>query len=94
MARGRRREDLDTSRQLTISLVWLVGTIGEAATHIPPELRAAHPTVPWRQMVGMRHRLFHGYDQIDLDAVWATVTNDLPPLIADLERILASEESP
>ena len=45
-------------------------------------------------MVGMRHRLVHGYDQIDLDAVWATVTNDLPPLIADLERILASEESP
>lgn len=39
-------------------------------------------------MVGLRNRLIHGYSDIDLDIVWDTIVHDLPPLIAELEKIL------
>ena len=43
--------------------------IGEAAGKISPALRAAQPDIPWREIIGMRHRLIHGYDEVRLDVV-------------------------
>jgi uncharacterized protein with HEPN domain len=68
-------------------------TIGEAAVRVSEPTRAAHPEVPWREIIGMRHRLVHGYFEIDLDKVWDTVRNDLPPLIAKLELLVPPEEA-
>ena len=42
------------------------------------------------QIVGLRNRLIHGYDNVDFDILWEIVTQDLPPLIAELENILSS----
>jgi uncharacterized protein with HEPN domain len=39
----------------------------------------------------LRHRLVHGYDTVDPDVLWSTVTEDLPALIALLERIIGEE---
>jgi uncharacterized protein with HEPN domain len=85
---GRLRTDLDTDRQLNLSLVRLLEVIGEAARGISTEFREAHPEVAWNKMIGMRDRLIHGYFDINLDVVWQTVTEDLPPLIAQLEKIV------
>jgi uncharacterized protein with HEPN domain len=41
----------------------------------------------------MRHRLVHAYFDINLDILWRTVQDDLPPLIAELERVKPSEAS-
>jgi len=84
---GRLRTDLDTDRQLNLSLVRLLEVIGEAARGISTEFRQAHLDVAWNKMIGMRDRLIHGYFDINLDVVWQTVTEDLPPLIAQLEKI-------
>ena len=86
---GRCRADLDTDRMLNLSLVQLLEIIGEAARGISPEFCQAHPDLPWKRMVGMRDRLVHGYFDVNLDVVWETVTDDLPPLIAQLEKIVA-----
>jgi len=51
--------------------------------------RQANPEIPWPQIIGMRNRLAHGYDVIDFDLLWDTVTNDLPPLIESLRKIVA-----
>ncbi len=87
-ADGRSRADLDTDRQLNLSLVRLLEVIGEAARGISREFREAHPEVAWKKMIGIRDRLIHGYFDINLDVVWQTVTEDLPPLIAQIEKIL------
>lgn len=88
-AEGRHRMDLDTDRKLNLSLVRLLEVIGEAARSLSPEFREAHAVLPWKKMVGMRDRLIHGYYDVNLDVVWETVTEDLPPLIVQLERIIA-----
>lgn len=54
--------------------------VGEAARRLSPEFRAAHPQVPWRQIVGMRDRLIHGYDDIDWGKVWSVAAEELPAL--------------
>jgi len=61
--------------------------IGEAATHIPDEIRATYPDIPWRQIIATRNRLIHGYLGIDNDTVWSILQNDLPALLPHLEAI-------
>ena len=88
MVKGKTRADLDADRQLNLALVRLVEVLGEAAARIPDDFRARYPQVPWRQIVGMRHRMIHDYDVIDLDILWAVLRQDLPPLIEQLEAIV------
>ena len=84
---GRGREDLDSDRMLSLSLVRLLEIIGEAARGVSAHFREAHPDLPWKSMAGMRDRLIHGYFDVNLDVVWETVTEDLPALVAQLETI-------
>lgn len=86
--KGRYRTELDTNRMLSLSLVRLLEVIGEAAYGISPSFRESHPDMAWKQMSGMRNRLIHGYYDVNLDIVWKTVTEDLPVLIAQLEKAL------
>jgi uncharacterized protein with HEPN domain len=88
-AAGRARADLDHERMLTLALVKCIEIIGEAATNVTDETRRQAANVPWLQIVGMRHRLIHAYYDVNLDVVWATVTEDLPPLVAAIEAILS-----
>lgn len=64
--------------------------IGEAVKHLSSELTAAETAVPWRLIAGARDRLIHGYFQVDLDAVWAMVEQDLPVLRSNVLRIEAA----
>lgn len=63
--------------------------IGEAAARITTDLRDAHPEVPWRQIIGMRNVLAHGYFDIDLDIVWSVVEFDLDELSSQIRSMVA-----
>lgn len=84
MSEGRTRPDLDTHRQLELSLIRLLEVIGEAANRLSAEDRVRFPEVPWADIISLRNRLIHGYDAVDLDIVWQVVTGDLPTLIDQL----------
>jgi len=64
--------------------------IGEAATHVPNDVRVLAPEVPWRMVVAMRNRLIHGYLGIDDDTIWSVIQDDIAPLRQDLTELLAS----
>lgn len=63
--------------------------VGEALNGVSSAFQAAHPAVPWRDAIAMRHHLIHSYFRTDLSVVWQTVAGDLPPLLSELERVLA-----
>lgn len=83
---NRDRAALGGDRVLQLALTRLVEVVGEAANRVSSEGQQEHPDIPWPQIIGMRNRLIHGYDVIDYDLLWDTVTNDLPPLIEALQR--------
>ena len=89
LMRDRKRADLDTERTLGLAILRCVEIVGEAASRVPVDIQQRYPNIPWPQIIGMRNRLVHGYDIVDYDIVWSTVTQDLPPLIAELEKILS-----
>ena len=66
--------------------------VGEAASQIREYLEETLPDVRWRECVGMRNQLVHGYFNIKLDRVWATIQEDLPALIARLEPMVPEQE--
>ena len=88
MVQGKKRADLKKDRMLELALVRLIEVIGEAAARVSPEGCNKYPRVPWSEIVGMRNRLVHGYDQVDLDVLWDTIEYDLTPLVGEPERIL------
>ena len=91
MVRGRTRADLDSDRMMSLALVRLLEIIGESAGRVSAQEQANHPRIPWPQLVGLRNRLIHGYDQVDLDILWRIVTQDLPALVAELAQIVAHQ---
>ena len=92
MAGGKSRADLDTDRKLNLSLVRLLEVVGEAAGRVPKPDQDKYPGVPWTEIISLRNRLIHGYDQVDFDILWTIITEDLPPLISALGMILPAAE--
>lgn len=92
MAQGRVRADLDADRMFNLALVRLVEVVGEAASRVESDFRALHPQVQWRDIVATRNRLIHQYYQVDLDTIWWIVQDAVPPLIAQLESIIATAQ--
>jgi len=91
-AQGRTRADLNDDRKLVLALVKDIEIIGEAAFQISESSRDQRQGIPWDDIIGMRHRLVHGYFDINLDILWRTVQEDLPALIAALEPQVIAEE--
>jgi len=61
--------------------------LGEAAKRLSATFRDTHADVPWKAIAGMRDRLLHGYDDVDLELVWKTVDEDVPALIRRVEAL-------
>ena len=79
---------MDDDRKLKHALVRLLEIIGEAANGMSSNIKEKHPGIPWKEMIGMRNRLIHGYFDVDLDIVWQTVSKDIPPLKSLLENAI------
>lgn len=84
---NRQRPDLDDDSMLAFAVVRALSVVGEAATHVTEEFRATYPQIPWESMIDMRNWLIHAYFDVDLDIVWHTLTQELPLLITELEKI-------
>ncbi len=83
-------------RLLQSAVLYQIAVVGEAVKRLSPELRRDHPEISWRGAAGMRDRLIHRYDLVDLELVWRTVTEGLPQFrqsIAPLLPELPSSDS-
>jgi len=89
-------EDMDyetfrKDRKSQLAVVRCLEVIGEAAKRLSDTFRNNHPSIPWSSMAGMRDVLIHAYDRVDLERVWTTLREDLPPLIKALDSIVPAE---
>lgn len=70
-----------------------IEVIGEAVRWLSLEFRTNHPSIPWQQIAGMRSKLIHEYDRVDLVAVWEVVQVDIPKLIAQIQPLIPPDDS-
>jgi uncharacterized protein with HEPN domain len=87
LIKGKSRTDLNTNRVLSLALVRLLEIVGEAASKVTTDTRQQTPSIPWSEIISLRHRLIHGYDTINMDILWKILADDLPALIAQLNKI-------
>ena len=90
--KGRTRAEIERDEPLTLALIRLLEIIGEAAESISSETRQEYPGIPWREIGGTRDRLIHGYFDVDWNILWQILTADLPPLVTELEKALATSK--
>jgi len=68
------------NREKVLAVVKSIEILGEAVKKIPDDIRSRYPQIPWKAITGMRDVLVHEYWGIDLNMVWATVQEGIPPL--------------
>jgi uncharacterized protein with HEPN domain len=85
---GRMREDLDRDELLQYAVLHATALIGEAANRLSLEFRQGHAEIPWRDIIGTRNRIIHGYENVKLDIVWDIAANKAELLLEQLEPLL------
>jgi uncharacterized protein with HEPN domain len=86
-------EQFEADFRINYALVRTLEIIGEAAKRLPESVRQRYPDIPWRGMAGMRDRVIHGYDRVDLQVVWDVVKQDIPRIKPQIEQILVDYQS-
>ena len=81
------QEQFFQDTRLQDSVIRRLEIIGEAAGRVSPEFRSGHPEIPWGSMIGMRNRMIHGYDDIDIGVAWNTSQESVPNLLALVEPL-------
>lgn len=81
-------DDLKTQSAILHQLM----VMGEAVKRLSAEFRVRHPEVPWALITGMRDKLIHGYDIVDLEQVWQTAVEDVPELLSLTESLVPRQE--
>jgi uncharacterized protein with HEPN domain len=83
--------DFFKNRMLILSVIKDIEIIGEAASKISEETKSQFMQIPWKDIVGMRNRLIHGYFDVDINLVWNTIKYNLPSLLKNLSEIMQKE---
>lgn len=85
--KGLTREQFEAKRMAYDATLRNLELLGEAARHVPEEVRSTAPDIPWRRIVAVRNILIHGYLGIDNDIIWDIVQNEIAPLKKALDKL-------
>ena len=81
-------EQFEADFRINFAVVRTLEIIGEAAKRIPEEIREKYPEIPWKSMSGMRDRIIHAYDSVDMEIVWEVVISDIPRIKPKIQHVL------
>jgi uncharacterized protein with HEPN domain len=85
---GMGRDAFLSDKKTINAVVRSLEVIGEAAKGIPESVKKGNPDIPWKRMSGMRDKLIHEYSGVDLEVLWKTITDDLPPLRLSIQKLV------
>ena len=91
VVRGKALDEFVADRVLCLAVERLFINVGEAAKRVDPIESAHMPDIPWAQIIGLRNILAHGYEQVDHEVLYKSISGDLPALQVALEIWLAAK---
>jgi uncharacterized protein with HEPN domain len=86
-------EEFAEDYQLNFAVVRALEIIGEATERLPESMREQYSEIPWNDMAGMRDRIIHGYDAINLRIIWETAKKRIPEIKPKIQQILTDYQS-
>jgi uncharacterized protein with HEPN domain len=86
-------ESFESDELKQLSVLHLFTLLGESVRRLPDDFQLAHPGIPWARIVGMRNKLIHDYDDVDLELVWTTAMDVVPGFLATMEAIGRQQNS-
>lgn len=90
--RGMTYGEFEADKKTLNAVLRSLEVIGEAAKHVPNDLRGQYPDVPWKEMAGMRDKVIHFYFGVDKETVWLVVKDRIPTILPLIEEILRDLE--
>ncbi len=85
---GMTETDFYSDERTQLAVLYEITIIGEVVKRLSPDFRQSHPDIKWRQIAGMRDRLVHDYDEVNLDLVWQVINNFIPELLVYITPLL------
>ncbi len=89
---GKTLADFQSNRLLADAVERNIERLSEASRHLPDELKAGYPDIPWREIADIGNVLRHAYDRVAPERIWQIVTDDLAPLREAVEAIIDTFE--
>jgi uncharacterized protein with HEPN domain len=81
-------EEFTGDRKTQFAVIRALEIIGEATKNIPYETREKYPSVPWKDLAGIRDKLIHSYFGVNLEVVWLSVKEGIPEAKQNIKCIL------
>ncbi|MGL1892246.1 MAG: DUF86 domain-containing protein [Spirochaetaceae bacterium] len=88
--KGLSKDEFKYDEKTQFAVIRCLEIIGEASKRIPDDFRESNKSIPWKAMAGMRDRLIHGYDVVDYEIIWTTVSRTIPTLITSIKDLYKS----
>lgn len=85
--RGVDKNEFMANLMMQDAVMHQIEIIGEASNNVSDEFQEKHPELPWMQMRAIRNKIVHDYREINLDVIWDTAKNNLPPLKVQIEQL-------
>ncbi len=86
--KGLTQEELEQNEILVDSVMFRLIQISENSDRLTDDFKMYYDAIPWRAVKGMRNRIVHEYGNVDLAVVYDTIKNDIPELLAELEKLV------
>lgn len=80
------------NRLVRSAVIHQILIVGEATKRLSNGFRKEHPSIDWQKIAGMRDKLIHGYDRVDLDLVWYVATTEIPLLHKELSPLIPDND--
>ncbi|XGV88562.1 MAG: DUF86 domain-containing protein [Limnothrix sp. BL-A-16] len=90
---GMDREAFKADRRTHLAVLYEITVIGEVAKRLSPDFRQSQSSIPWRAIAGMRDKLIHEYNKVDLNLAWEVTQSDIPNLMKFSLKIIPTEAS-
>ncbi len=85
---GITKKNLEIDKMRVNATLYSIQIIGEATKRLSSEFRQVNPEIPWKKMAGMRDKIVHDYNRINLNLIWEVATQEIPKLREQIKILL------